>query len=233
MAEYPEVEEGWLSYYAKKLNNQTDLKQCRFFLKHDEFTFVDPVEEKVFKRVFRPNLTIQMDPKYQGKVTQILTQSTSALHYTDFVLEYCPGRDIHNHLLNSSDPKEKEKVLRLFDDFLADWLNYDPCQDICTSFNFDVNPGNFIYEPTQEKLTRVDFVSKWYPIEKPLKYYMVPYVKLMKAGVVDKFLVKDVIDARFSNHRTKTINYESLVDEIDIYGCTEISDGIIPDNIKV
>jgi hypothetical protein len=183
------------------------------FIKHNEITFVDRVNKKVFKRIFKSNINFSPDPRDFKQLSPLLEVNKVYSSSYDFVFELVEGEDIYMQLLNNKDNQDnQDKILKTFDDFLAKWLNHNPNCDYLETLSADLNAGNFIMNSTFDKITLIDYMADWGLTKKPLCLYLRPYVYLLKYNILEQSQVELIIEKRFEGHKLRP-TFESLLNQ--------------------
>ena len=189
------------------------LNQNELHIKQDGITYNDQARKLIYKRVFRNDLIDVKKNSANLPVAKILEQSNNSKD-AEFVLEFIEGQDISTFMKNN--PGQTEEVLIILEEFLASWLRYNDQNNFLESFSFDINPGNFIFNPETKVITKIDFLSDWGLGKKDLCYYLLPFIRLINNKVISEVTVSRLINQRFQNHISKT-SYTRLFKELENY----------------
>lgn len=192
-----------IEQYRKEISclRAGNLTQSEIHIKRDEITYTDFKNKRIYKRVFRKNFeTVEKDSAHLP-VAKILEMNVGQQD-TEFMLEFIEGLDVFVYMRNN--PSEALDTLKRFEEFLASWLNYHDENDYLESYSFDINPGNFILDPTSKKITKIDYLSDWGFMRKDLCYYLLPFMKLIQKEIIKQDDVQELINKRFRNHVSGT-----------------------------
>lgn len=185
-----------------------DLMGAELHIKADEISYIDHNRKVVYKRVFRNDLK-NIREEIRNLPVAAIKEMEAGDHQTEFILEYVSGQDVFMHL--KSNPSEAEKTCAQFEDFLASWLNFSEGNDFLYSRSFDINPGNFIFDPETSEIKKIDYLSDWFPGKKEFYFYLLPFVKILEHNLVKKEFIENLINSRF---KSKGLTFNRLYEDL-------------------
>ncbi len=191
-----------------KMVKQHDLIGADLHIKIDEITYIDHNRKIVYKRVFRTDLE-GIQESIRNLPVAAIKETAFSESSSEFILEYIQGHDVFLYM--KLHPEKAEETLIYFENFLDSWFNFSPDKDYLYCSSFDVNPGNFIINPENFEIKKIDYLSDWMPGKRDLSFYLLPFQKILEHRLVRKELVEDLINKRF---KSKGLNFENLVKDM-------------------